>query len=258
MMQYSNIFDTHAHYADSAFDADRELLLNEKLPASGIQYVMLAGVTLPDCLQSQQLSQQYDYIYCSAGIHPEYVQNLPSNWLDQLRNLAKFPKCKAIGEIGLDYYQDKSNKPLQQNILIQQIQLAKELNLPCIFHFREATGDAVQILKTFKPKGIFHCFTCSAEIAQELLSIPDLYFSFSGVVTYPNAKKPLKALEILPLERILIETDSPYLSPVPFRGKRCDSSMILYTAQKIAEIKQLPLQDFIAICCENARRIFRI
>jgi len=258
MMQFKHIFDTHAHYADSAFNADREFLLKEKLPASGIQYIMLAGVTLPDCFQSQKLAQTYDYIYCSAGIHPEYIENLPQNWLSQLRKLAEFPKCKAIGEIGLDYYQNKFNKSLQKEILIRQIQLAKELNLPCIFHFREATGDAVQILKTFQPKGIFHCFTCSAEIAKDLLQIPDLYFSFSGVVTYPNAKKPLKALEILPLERILIETDSPYLAPVPFRGKRCDSSMILSTAQKIAEIKQLPLQDFITICCENACKIFQI
>ncbi|MBR4319708.1 MAG: TatD family hydrolase [Oscillospiraceae bacterium] len=257
-MQSYSIFDTHAHYADVAFQQDREFLLQEKLPASGIQYVMLAGVTLPDCLQSQALAQQYHYLYCSAGIHPEFVEALPPDWLSQLRKLAQFPKCKAIGEIGLDYFQNKNNKSLQQTILIQQIQLAQELQLPCIFHFREATGDAVQILKTFQPKGIFHCFTCSAEIAQELLAIPELYFSFSGVVTYPNARKPLEALEILPLERILIETDAPYLAPVPFRRQRCDSSMILHTARKIAEIKQIPLQDFITICCENACKIFQI
>ena len=258
MMQYSGIFDTHAHYADAVFNKDRNYVLEELLPASGIQYVMLAGVQLFDCQRSQEIAKQYDYIYCSAGIHPKHVQNLPHNWLAQLRKLTQFPKCKAIGEIGLDYYRNKEYKSLQKEILIQQIQLAQELDLPCIFHFREATGDAVQILKQFRPRGILHCFSSSAETARELLEIPDLYFSFSGVITYENVRKPLEALEILPLERILIETDSPYLTPVPFRGERCDSSKIIYTAQKIAEIKQIPVQDFIAICCENALRIFHM
>ncbi|HAJ97219.1 MAG TPA: hydrolase TatD, partial [Ruminococcus sp.] len=162
------------------------------------------------------------------------------------------------GEIGLDYHLGKENAPLQKDILIQQMQLAKQLDLPCIFHFRDATGDAVQILKQYQPCGILHCFNGSAETAKELLKIPDLYFSFSGVITYQNVRKPLEALRIIPQDRILIETDAPYLTPEPFRKRRCDSSMIILTAEKAAQIRNLPVQDFITICCENARRIFRI
>ena len=257
-MPYQNIFDTHAHYASSRFDNGREELLKKILPENGIRYIMLAGVELPDCHQSAELARRYDYIYCSAGIHPSHIENLPDDWLDQLRELAEYEKCKAIGEIGLDYYRGKADADMQKQFLISQIQLAKELDLPVIFHFRDATGDAVEILKQYQPRGILHCFNSSAETAKELLKIPDLYFSFSGVITYSNVRKPLEALRVLPPERILIETDSPYLAPEPFRKRRCDSTMITLTAEKAAEIKQIPVQDFITICCENACRIFRI
>ena len=257
-MPYQNIFDTHAHYASSRFDNGREELLKKILPENGIRYIMLAGVELPDCCQSAELARKYDYVYCSAGIHPSHIQNLPDNWLEQLRELAKYPKCKAVGEIGLDYYRGKADAEMQKHFLISQILLAKELDLPVIFHFRDATGDAVQILKQYQPKGVLHCFNGSAETARELLSIPNLYFSFSGVITYANVRKPLEALRILPPERILIETDSPYLAPEPFRNRRCDSTMIALTAEKAAEIRQIPVQDFITICCENACRIFHI
>lgn len=257
-MNYTNIFDTHAHYASAKFDQDRDLLLQKLLPETGIRYIMLAGIEIPDCITSVQLAQKYDYLYCSAGLHPSYLDSRPDDWQEQIRNLAQFPKCKAIGEIGLDYHNGKENADLQKEILIKQIQLAKELDLPCIFHFRDATGDAVEILEYYQPEGILHCFNSSAETAKQLLKIPDLYFSFSGVITYKNAKKPVEALQAIPVDRLLIETDSPYLAPEPFRHKRCDSSMILYTAEKAAQVKNIPVQDFITICCENACRIFHI
>ncbi len=257
-MQYHHIFDTHAHYASKRFDNGREELLSKVLPDAGIQYIMLAGIEISDCFQSAALAQKYPYLYCSAGLHPSYLDSRPDNWQSQIISLAQFHKCKAIGEIGLDYHLGKENAPLQKEILIQQMQLAKQLDLPCIFHFRDATGDAVQILKQYQPCGILHCFNGSAETAKELLKIPDLYFSFSGVITYQNVRKPLEALRIIPQDRILIETDAPYLTPEPFRKRRCDSSMIILTAEKAAQIRNLPVQDFITICCENARRIFRI
>lgn len=257
-MAYQGIFDTHAHYADKQFDTDREQLLEETFPAAGIACIMLAGVQIPDCHQSAELARRYDYLYCSAGIHPSYVQNLPADWLEQIRTLAEFPKCKAIGEIGLDYYRQKSSADLQKEILIQQIRLAQELGLPCIFHFRDAMEDAVNILQEYQPSGVLHCYNGSAETARALLKIPDLYFSFSGVITYQNARKPLEALAVIPDDRILIETDSPYLAPEPFRRQRCDSSMIVRTAEKAAEIRQIPVQEFITKCYENALRVFRI
>lgn len=257
-MEYTDIFDTHAHYADKKFDSDRELLLSQTLPAAGIKYIMLAGVEVPDCLASMELAKQYDFLYCSAGLHPSYLDSRPEDWQEQIQSIAGFSKCKAVGEIGLDYHNGRENAELQKQILIQQILLAKELQLPCIFHFRDATGDAVEILKQYQPRGILHCFNSSAETAKELLKIPDLYFSFSGVITYKNARKPVEAIQVIPENRLLIETDSPYLAPEPFRHKRCDSSMILRTAEKAAELRKMPVQDFITICCENACRIFDI
>ena len=257
-MLYKNLFDSHAHYADSSFDNDRENLLNTVLLENGINYVMLAGVKLSDCLQSQELAKKYNYIYCSAGIHPEEIQDLPSNWLEQIEILASYQKCMAIGEIGLDYYHNQDNKNLQKKIFIQQLELAKKINLPVILHIRDAMGDAVEILKYYQPKGVMHCYTGSAEIARELLRIDNLYFSFSGVITYKNARKPIEALKILPLDKIMLETDSPYLAPEPYRHKRCDSRMMIHTAEKMAEIKNINTQELVTICCENAKRLFQI
>lgn len=257
-MQYQNIFDSHAHYENQCFDTERERLLGQILPENGIRYIMLAGIALPDCLNSQKLAQDYDYIYCSAGIHPKHIHDLPENWLEQIRMLADYEKCLAIGEIGLDYYWNQDDKSLQKEIFIQQLELAKKLDLPVILHIRDAMGDAVEILKTYQPRGVMHCYNGSAETAKELLKIDGLYFSFSGVVTYKNARKPVEALQILPLDRIMMETDCPYLAPEPYRHKRCDSRMIIHTAEKMAEIKQIATQELVTICCENAKRLFRI
>lgn len=255
---YRNIFDTHAHYAANAFENDRQALLERLLPDAGIAYIMLAGVYFEDCRKSASLARQYDYIYCSAGLHPSYIANLPSDWEQQIRNLAAYEKCKAIGEIGLDYHEHPETKDLQKEIFIRQLEIAGELHLPVLLHICNAMGDAVEILKTYQPKGVMHCYNGSTETTKELLKIPELYFSFSGILTYENAKKPLKALQIIPPDRILIETDAPYLAPVPHRHMRCDSRMMIHTAQKAAAVKNIPLQEFLTICCENAKRLFGI
>ncbi|MDE6658282.1 MAG: TatD family hydrolase, partial [Oscillospiraceae bacterium] len=206
----------------------------------------------------QELAKKYNYIYCSAGIHPEQIQDLPENWLEQIEMLASYPKCMAIGEIGLDYYHQQENKNLQKEIFIKQLELAKKLDLPVILHIRDAMGDGMEILKFYQPKGVLHCYNGSAETARELLKINHLYFSFSGVITYKNARKPVEALKILPLDKIMLETDSPYLAPEPYRHKRCDSRMIIHTAEKMAEIKNITTQELVTICCENAKRLFQI
>lgn len=257
-MMFQNIFDSHVHYEDSGFDADREELLEKILPENGIKYAMLAGITIPDCLKSRKLAEKYHWLYCSAGIHPEYVKNLPEDWLDCIRKLTEYDKCRAIGEIGLDYYWHPEEKMLQKEIFTRQLELAKDLSLPVILHIRDAMGDAVEILQYYQPCGVMHCYNGSAETARELLKIPGLYFSFSGVITYRNARKPVEALKILPSDRIMIETDCPWLAPEPFRHRRCDSRMLLHTAQKMAEIRGVSVQDLLDLTCENAKRLFQI
>lgn len=252
------LFDSHAHYADVKFDADREALLGTVLPSQGIRYIMLAGIQIPDCYESQELAERYDYIYCSAGIHPEYVSEIPQDWEQQLRILAAHEKCRAIGEIGLDYHWHPEEKELQKEIFKKQLGLAKELDLPVILHIRDAMGDAVEILKEYRPKGVMHCYNGAPETARELLKIPELYFSFSGVITYKNARKPVESLKILPSDRILLETDCPYLAPEPFRHERCDSTMLTYTAQRMAEIRDISVQELEELTCTNARKLFGI
>ncbi len=254
----TDIFDSHAHYADEKFDADRDLLLQKWLPEAGIKYIMLAGIQIPDCQKSAQLAADYDYIYYSAGLHPSYLDSRPPDWETQLCQLLTSPKCKALGEIGLDYHTGNENRDLQKKLFIRQLEIAQEYDLPVILHIRDAIGDAIEILKNYHPRGVMHCYNGSADTAQELLHIPDLYFSFAGVITYKNARKPLEAVSVIPSDRVMIETDSPWLAPEPFRHQRTDSRMILRTAQKAAEIRNESVQDFISQCCENACRLFRI
>ncbi|MDE5769327.1 MAG: TatD family hydrolase [Oscillospiraceae bacterium] len=252
------IFDSHAHYADHQFDADREELLANILPSQGVKSIMLAGIQIPDCYESQKLAESYDYLYCSAGIHPEYVGDIPQDWEQQIRTLAQHEKCRAIGEIGLDYYWHPEEKEIQKEILKKQLKLAQELDLPVILHIRDAMGDAVEILKEYRPRGVMHCYNGAPEITMELLKIPELYFSFSGVITYRNARKPVESLKILPPDRIMIETDCPYLAPEPFRHKRCDSRMIEHTAQRMAEIRNISVQELEELTCANAKKLFKI
>lgn len=252
-----SIFDTHAHYADHAFDEDRHQVLAE-LPQKGVKYVMLASASTEDTAENAALAEKYGYIYATAGVHPENVDSNPADYLEKVRITAETsPKVKAIGEIGLDYHYERYDREKQIILFEEQLQLAKELRLPVIIHSRDAWEDTFNILKKHRPEGILHCFSGSAESAREIVKL-GMYIGFTGVLTFKNAKKALKALAEVPLDRLLLETDCPYMAPVPFRGKRCDSSMIIHTAEKAAEIKGISVEELLKITCENGKRIYSI
>jgi TatD DNase family protein len=254
---YTNIFDTHAHYTDSAFDEDRDALLTA-LPSRGVRFVMLAGCSVEDTLRCITLSQQYDYIYCAAGVHPEYADcRLAPDWYGQLKALAQHEKVRAIGEIGLDYHYEGYDAAAQREVFVQQLELAQELELPVILHVRDAMEDALKILREYRPRGVMHCYSGSAETAKEILRL-GLHISFTGVLTFKNARKSVETLALVPTDRLMLETDCPYMAPVPLRGKRCDSTMIAHTAERAAEIKGMEVQTLIDACTETGRRLFRI
>ncbi len=251
------IFDTHAHYADSAFDEDREQLLSE-LPGKGVKLVMLAASGLDDSRENVLLAQKYGYIFASVGVHPESVDETPADYIETLRKLiASEPKIKAVGEIGLDYHYEGYDREKQIVFFRKQLEFAKELNMPVIVHSRNATEDTVEILKEYRPKGVVHCFSGSAETAKEIIKI-GMYIGFTGVLTFKNAKKALKALEAVPIDRLLMETDCPYMAPDPFRGRRCDSSMIAYTAAKAAEVKGMSVEELLKITYRNGIKMYDI
>ncbi len=253
---YTNIFDTHSHYNDHAFDEDRDVLL-ASMPERGVSRILLAGCDSVDSEENLRIAERYDYVYTSVGVHPGCLDDLPSDWMDTLRRLTASEKVRAIGEIGLDYHYEPYDAVLQKEIFIAQLELAKELDLPVILHVREAMGDAMDILRKYRPKGVMHCYSGSAETAKELIAM-GMHISFTGVLTFKNARRALEALEAIPMDRLMLETDCPYMAPVPLRSKRCDSSMIAYTAEKAAEIKGMDTQALIDICCENGKKLFGI
>lgn len=249
------IFDTHAHYADSAFDNDREQVLAE-LPDKGVKLVMLAASSLEDSRENMLLARKYDYIYAAAGVHPESIDETPADYIDTLKEIiASEPKIKAVGEIGLDYHYEGYDREKQIRFFREQLALAKELDMPVIVHSRDAAEDTVEILREYRPRGVVHCFSGSAETAREIIKL-GMYIGFTGVLTFKNAKKALKALEAVPLDRLLMETDCPYMSPEPYRGKRCDSSMIPYTAAKAAEVKGVSTEELLEITCRNGMKMY--
>ena len=252
----NNIFDSHAHYTDKAFNDDRTDMLGS-LKESGICGVINCGADLESSQGSLALSREYDYVYFACGVHPEEVDGLPEDYIDILRNMAQDKKCVAIGEIGLDYYWRQDNKDLQKKIFEEQILLAKELDLPIIVHDREAHEDTLIILKKHKPKGVLHCFSGSVETAKEVLKL-GMYIGLGGAVTFKNAKKPVDVAAMLPLDRLLLETDCPYMAPVPMRGKRNNSAYIQYVAEKIGEIKGVDPQDVTDNATENTKKLFGI
>ena len=234
------IFDTHAHYNDEQFDADRDDLLSS-MHDSGIGLIMNACSNLSEIPDIIALCEKYPFVYGAVGIHPEDARCAAPDHLDRLREYSKHPKIKAIGEIGLDYYWTTETKPEQQRILAGQIELARELQLPVIIHDREAHGDCLRILKEHKVwecGGVFHCYSGSAEMVREICEELGMYVAFGGALTFKNAKKPREAAAVVPGDRLLIETDCPYMTPVPFRGKRNDPSMILLTLDKLTEIRE--------------------
>lgn len=251
-----NIFDTHAHYDDEAFDEDREILLSS-LKGRGVSLVIDCGCDAASSKKAIELSDKYDFIYAAVGIHPHEAEEADENDLNEIRRLLKHKKAVAIGEIGLDYHYDFSPRELQKEYFEKQIVLAKELDMPIIVHDREAHEDTLALLRKYKPKGVLHCFSGSVESAKEIISL-GMYIGLGGAVTFKNARKPLEVAEFVPLDRLLLETDAPYMTPVPFRGKRNDSSLIPYTAIKIAEVKGLDPQTVVNAANENGKRLFGI
>ena len=253
-MMYNNIFDTHAHYDDSRFDEDRDELISG-LSGKGVSHIINCGCDLKSSISTVALAEKYSFIYAAVGVHAHEAEDATESDLKKIKELYKNKKVVAVGEIGLDYHYDFSPRVRQLKIFEQQIILANELDLPVIVHDREAHEDTMNILKKYKPKGIVLCFSGSAEMAKEIVKL-GMYIGIGGAVTFKNAKKPVEVDEYLPLDRLLLETDAPYMTPVPYRGQRCDSSHIAYTAEKIAEIKGIDVQELIDICNENAKKLF--
>ncbi|MGN0676110.1 MAG: TatD family hydrolase [Ruminococcus sp.] len=253
----NNIFDTHAHYADSAFDGDRDELL-KSLPEKGIKYIMLASTDIDSSFRNTELAEKYDYIYTAVGIHPEDIAGTPADYISVLDKIIKSnPKVKAIGEIGLDYHYEGYDREKQIQIFREQLEFAESIGYPVIVHSRDATEDTMKLLREYKPRGVMHCFSGSAETAKEIINL-GMYISFTGVLTYKNARKAVESLAVIPNDRFMLETDCPYMSPVPMRGKRCDSSMIPYTAEKAGEIKGMTTQEILDITCRNGMKLFSI
>jgi len=253
------IFDTHAHYDDERFDEDRDTLLNE-LHQNGISYILNASASLESLDASIELSEKYDFVYVALGIHPHDADKMDEGVLDKIRMLSKNSKVVAIGEIGLDYYYDNSPRDIQQYWFERQIELAKELGLPIIIHDRDAHEDTINIIKKTnvgQVGGIFHCFSGSAEMALDMLK-HNLYIAIGGPVTFKNARKTVEVVKAIPLDKLLVETDCPYLAPEPHRGKRNNSGYLIHTIQKIAEIKGVTESEVAETTLMNAKKIFRL
>lgn len=252
------LFDTHAHMDDRAFDADREQLLAQ-LPAQGIGLLMNPGCSLASSKAASALSQKYAYIYAAAGSHPDAADEVNEQILDAYRDLCRSnPKIKAIGEIGLDYHYEDIPRDIQQRSFRAQMALAKELGLPVIVHEREAHEDGMNIVADFpEVTGVFHCYSGSLEMAKWLVD-RGWYIGFTGVLTFKNARKALEVAAGIPLERIVLETDCPYMAPEPFRGKRNDPGKLLRMAEKLAELRRLPLEEVHSATFENGKRLYRI
>lgn len=250
-----NIFDAHAHYDDDWFDEYREELLST-LPQKGVSGVVNASVDLKTAEIARGFAQKYDYMYFTVGFHPENLEDMPKNYLDKIAKMLDHEKAVALGEIGLDYHWE-IEKELQHRVFEEQLKLAKDLDVPVVIHDREAHGDVMEYLRKYKPRGLMHCFSGSVEMLKEVLKL-GMSISLGGTVTFKNARVPVEVADYVPLDRLLLETDAPYLSPVPFRGKRNDSTNIIYTAQKIAEIKGIGVQELLDITAENARKLYGI
>lgn len=250
-------FDTHAHYDDRAFDADREALL-QGLGEGAVKLIIDPGCDAPSSRRALELAERFPFIYAAVGLHPEELDKYSPESFEEICSMARHPRCVAIGEIGLDYYWDASHKEEQKELFRRQIELALELDKPVIVHDREAHGDCLEIVRDYPGlRGVFHCYSGSAEMAKELLKL-GWYLGFDGPVTYKNARKALEVLELCPMDRMLMETDSPYLSPVPMRGKRNDSSNLKYVAEKIAQVKGISPEQAAAATLANGCRLFGI
>ena len=250
-----NIFDAHAHYDDKWFDEDRADLLSS-LPQIGVSYVVNAAVDLETAETAISYAETYPHVYACAGIHPENLEGLPADYLERLKEMIKHPRVVALGEIGLDYHWDIP-RDVQNRVFEEQLLLARELDVPVVIHDREAHGDVMALVRKYQPKGLMHCYSGSVEMLKEVLKL-GMSISLGGTVTFKNARVPVEVAAAVPLDRLLLETDAPYLSPVPYRGKRNDSTNIAYTAARIAEIRGMDAQELIDITTENAKRLYGI
>jgi TatD DNase family protein len=250
--------DSHAHYDDDWFNEDRESLIAD-LHANGIDKIVNIGSSVKTSKTSVELAEKYDFVWAAVGVHPEDCVGMTENDLEFVRTLAKNKRVVAIGEIGLDYhYADVSPKENQQLWFEKQLDLAAELDLPIVVHAREATQDTFDMIRESKVrKGVIHAFSGSAEVAKEYIKM-GFYIGVGGVVTFKNGKSLVRTVENIPLEKIVIETDAPYLSPVPNRGKRNDSSNLIYTAQKIAELKGVAVEEVAKVTSHNSEMLFGI
>lgn len=252
----NNIFDSHAHYNDPAFDADRDEVLNS-LGENGVSNVINCATDYNSSLISLSYAEKYPFIYASCGLHPEDIKDDYEDELGKIYPLLIEKKCVAVGEIGLDYHYDEIPRKVQIDVFTRQLIKANEMNLPVIVHDREAHADTLELLKKYKPKGVLHCFSGSVETAREVLNL-GMYLGFGGVVTFKNAVKSVETAKYVPLDRILLETDCPYMAPVPYRGKRNDSSLIKFAAEKIGEIRGIDAQTVIDEANKNTKRLFNI
>ncbi len=255
------IFDTHAHYDDEAFDEDREEMLG-RLKACGIARVVDIGAGIPSSKRAQKVAAWHEGIYCALGVHPSEIRDLEQegSWEWLWKACAEDPNCVAVGEIGLDYYWEKEDAEGQKYWFGRQLELARELGKPVVIHSREAARDTVQVLKEHRAGeigGVIHCYSYSRELAREFLEM-DFYFGIGGVVTYKNARKLKEAVEYIPLEKIVLETDCPYLSPVPHRGERNSSLNLPYVVTQIAEIKGITEEEVRAAAWENAHALYHL
>ena len=252
------LFDTHAHMDDRAFDADRDSLLSS-LPGQGVGLLMNPGCSLASSREASELSRKYPFVYAAVGSHPDAADEVNDAVLDEYRRLVREnPKIKAIGEIGLDYHYEDIPREIQQRSFRAQMALAQELNLPVIVHEREAHQDGMDIVSEFPAvTGVFHCYSGSAEMAKWLIA-RGWYIGFTGVLTFKNARKAVETAASIPLERIVLETDCPYMSPEPFRGKRNDPGRLYRMAEKLAEIRGLPVEEIHKITMENGKKLYRM
>ena len=248
-------FESHAHYDDERFDEDRDTLL-ASFPAEGIETVVNASSDIKSSKASIALSEKYPFFYSAVGVHPHEVENITEADIDELRELSKHPKVVAIGEIGLDYYYDLSPRDLQRHWFKRQLELADELKMPVIIHSRDAAQECFDIIKNSNVRnGVIHCYSGSAEMAEEYIKM-GFYIGVGGSLTFKNNKKGVETVERIPIEKILIETDSPYLAPVPYRGKRNDSRLLKYVVERISQIKNIPENDICNITKNNAQNLF--
>lgn len=252
----NNIFDSHAHYNDEQFDIDRDSLLASLLEA-GIVGIINCGTDVKSSLESLEMAEKYPFVYAACGYHPESAFDFNDDNLLEIDKMLSHRKCVAVGEIGLEYHYDFVPKDVQKYVFERHLELAVKYDMPVIVHDREAHADTMELLKKYNPKGVLHCYSGSAEMAKEVLKM-GMYIGLGGAVTFKNAVKPVEVAEMISLDRLLLETDCPYMAPVPMRGKRNNSAYIEYVADKIAGIRGISAQELLCITADNTKKLFNI